>query len=77
MGRYRKENIRTFQDSCRIRIYHLFDEADALLGKRKSDGANAETNNQIKSHLLTLLDSSNVIVIFATNLFGKIMTELF
>lgn len=47
----------------------FFDESDSLLGKRKSDGPNSENNNQIKSHLLTLLDRSNVIVIFATNLF--------
>lgn len=47
----------------------FFDEADGLLGKRQSEGANSETNNQIKSHLLTLLDRYNVIVIFATNLF--------
>lgn len=47
----------------------FFDEADGLLGKRQSSGANSETNNQIKSHLLTLLDSYNVIVVFATNLF--------
>ena len=47
----------------------FFDEADSLLGKRKAEGANSDTNNQIKSHLLTLLDRYNVIVIFATNLF--------
>lgn len=47
----------------------FFDEADSILGKRHSDGANSETNNQIKAHLLTLLDDYPVIVIFATNLF--------
>lgn len=47
----------------------FFDEADGLLRKRQSDGANAETNNQIKAHLLTMLDKSAVIVIFATNRF--------
>lgn len=47
----------------------FFDESDGLLSKRQSNGANAETNNQIKSHLLTLLDQTNAIVIFATNLF--------
>lgn len=47
----------------------FFDEADSILGKRHSDGANSETNNQIKAHLLTLLDDYAVTVIFATNLF--------
>ena len=47
----------------------FFDEADSLLGKRQSEGANSETNNQIKAHLLTLLDEYDVVVLFATNLF--------
>ena len=47
----------------------FFDEADCLLGERKSEGANASTNHQIKSHLLNLVDRSAVIVVFATNLF--------
>ena len=47
----------------------FFDEADGLLSKRTSGTSNSETNNQIKSHLLTLLDRSNAIIIFATNIF--------
>lgn len=47
----------------------FFDESDSLLGRRQANGANSETNNQIKAHLLTLLDEYNVIVFFATNLF--------
>lgn len=47
----------------------FFDEADGLLNKRNSGSKNAETTNQIKSHLLTLLDRSNIVIIFATNLF--------
>lgn len=47
----------------------FFDEADGLLGKRVSDGPNAQTHNEIKSHLLTLIDRTDVIVIYSTNLF--------
>lgn len=47
----------------------FFDEADGLLSKRTSGSSNSETNNQIKSHLLTLLDRSKAIIIFATNIF--------
>lgn len=68
-GGTEKKISELFKTAAESESIIFFDEADALLGKRKSDGANAETNNQIKSHLLTLLDSSNVIVIFATNLF--------
>ena len=47
----------------------FLDEADGLLGKRMTSGSNANAANEIKSHLLTLVDRSNVIVIYATNLF--------
>lgn len=49
----------------------FFDEADAVLSKRVESASNGsdQGSNQIKSHLLTLLDRSNVIVIFATNFF--------
>ncbi|MBR1785176.1 MAG: ATP-binding protein [Bacteroidales bacterium] len=55
----------------------FMDEADGIMGRRTSQGANSETNNQIKSHLLTLTDSSNVIVIYATNLFENIDRAFF
>lgn len=47
----------------------LMDEADGLLGKRTESGSNANTANEIKSHLLTLVDKSNVIIFYSTNLF--------
>lgn len=48
----------------------FIDEADSLLSKRNSsDNAVGQTNNQIKSHLLTLLDRKKTVLIFATNKF--------
>ena len=68
-GGTEKQLTDLFETGLKTDSVIFFDEADGLLGKRRSDGANSETNNQIKSHLLTLLDRYNVIVIFATNLF--------
>ena len=47
----------------------FLDEADGLLGKRTTSNPSSNAANEIKSHLLTLVDRSNVIVIYATNLF--------
>ena len=47
----------------------LFDEADGLLSARKTAGANSDSTNLIKSHMLNILDRSNAIVIFTTNFF--------
>lgn len=47
----------------------FIDEADGLLGKRSSSDSNSAAMNDVKSHLLKLVDRSNVIVIYATNLF--------
>lgn len=47
----------------------FFDEADGLLGKRTSNSPNSNAANEIKSHLLTLVDRSKVIIIYGTNLF--------
>lgn len=47
----------------------ILDEADGLLGKRANSGTNANTANDIKSHLLTLVDKSNVLIFYTTNLF--------
>lgn len=52
-------------DDCVI----LFDEADGLLSARKTGGSNSDSTNLIKSHMLNILDRSNAIVIFTTNLF--------
>ena len=53
------------QEDCVI----LFDEADGMLSSRKSSGANSDSANLIKSHMLNLLDRSSAIVIFTTNFF--------
>lgn len=47
----------------------LFDEADGLLSARKTGGANSDSTNLIKSHMLNILDRSNAVVVFTTNLF--------
>lgn len=47
----------------------LFDEADGLLSARKTSGANSDTTNLIKSHMLNILDRSTAIVVFTTNFF--------
>lgn len=47
----------------------LFDEADGLLSARKTVGANSDSSNLIKSHMLNILDRSNAIVVFTTNFF--------
>lgn len=47
----------------------LFDEADGLLSDRKTGGSNSDSTNLIKSHMLNILDRSNAIVVFTTNLF--------
>lgn len=48
----------------------FLDEADGLLSKRSTAvSSTSEASNGIKAHLLTLVDRSNVIIIYATNLF--------
>lgn len=47
----------------------LFDEADGLLSARKTSGANSDTSNLIKSHMLNILDRSTATVVFTTNFF--------
>lgn len=68
-GATEKNLSRLFQtaeeDGCVI----FMDEADGLLSKRSTNDSNANAANEIKSHLLTLVDKSNVIIIYATNLF--------
>ncbi|MCR4560633.1 MAG: AAA family ATPase [Bacteroidales bacterium] len=68
-GGTEKQLTEIFETAKKENAVIFFDEANGLLSKRRSEGANSETNNQIKSHLLTLLDDYNVIVVFATNLF--------
>lgn len=45
----------------------IFNDADSLLTQRSTDSANSESSNVSKDHLLNLLDSTNVTIIFTTN----------
>jgi len=45
----------------------IFNDADSLLTQRSVGSANSESSNVSKDHLLNLLDSTNVIIIFTTN----------
>lgn len=45
----------------------IINEADAMFCQRKSDGANAETNNQIRNHLLDSLDKHKTVIFLTTN----------
>lgn len=47
----------------------ILNEADGLLSKRTDTSSTASNMNEVKSHLLTLIDSSNVIIFYTTNLF--------
>lgn len=47
----------------------ILNEADGLLSKRTDSSSTASNMNEVKSHLLTLVDRSNVIIFYTTNLF--------
>lgn len=47
----------------------ILNEADGLLSKRTDTSSTASNMNEVKSHLLTLIDRSNVIIFYTTNLF--------
>lgn len=47
----------------------FIEEADGLLGQRTGTDSNSAAMNGVKSHLLKLIDRSNAIIIYATNLF--------
>jgi glycosidase len=58
-----------FEEAKKTRSVIILNEADGLFSKRRSDGANSDTNNQIKCHLLNLMDTYEVILILTTNRF--------
>lgn len=58
-----------FEKAERTGAFIILNEADALFSRRRSGGANSETNNQIKSHLLNLMDEHDVVLILTTNRF--------
>lgn len=68
-GQTEKNLSRLFKTAEENGSIIFLDEADGLLGKRSTDKPSSDASNEIKSHLLTLVDRSNVIVIYATNLF--------
>lgn len=54
----------------------IFNDADSMLSQRSAGTANSDSMNISKDHLLNLLDSTNVIIIFTTN-FMKNYDEAF
>lgn len=68
-GNTEKNITALFETAVKENCVILFDEADGLLSARKTGGSNSDSSNLIKSHLLTILDRSNAIVIFTTNFF--------
>lgn len=68
-GATEKNLTRLFKKAEETGSIIILDEADGLLGKRANSGSNANTANDIKSHLLTLVDKSNVLIFYTTNLF--------
>jgi SpoVK/Ycf46/Vps4 family AAA+-type ATPase len=69
LGGSEKKLSELFERAEKNNALLFFDEADGLLSKRHSGSKSSENTNQIKSHLLTLLDGSNIIIVFATNFF--------
>lgn len=58
-----------FEEAKKKKSIIILNEADGLFSKRRSDGANSDTNNQIKCHLLNLMDTYEVILVLTTNRF--------
>ncbi|WP_302749771.1 alpha-amylase family glycosyl hydrolase [uncultured Prevotella sp.] len=58
-----------FEEAKKTNSVIVLNEADGLFSKRRSNGANSETNNQIKCHILNLMDSYEVVLILTTNRF--------
>jgi SpoVK/Ycf46/Vps4 family AAA+-type ATPase len=69
-GDTEKNLTELFEQAEKNKAIIFIDEADSLLSKRNSsNNAVGQTNNQVKSHLLTLLDRKKTIMVFATNKF--------
>lgn len=68
-GNTEKNITALFETAVKENCVILFDEADGLLSARKTSGANSDSANLIKSHLLNILDRSTAIVVFTTNFF--------
>lgn len=68
-GNTEKNITALFETAVSENCLILFDEADGLLSARKTSGANSDTSNLIKSHMLNILDRSTAIVVFTTNFF--------
>lgn len=68
-GNTEKNITALFETAVKENCLILFDEADGLLSARKTNGANSDSANLIKSHMLNILDRSTAIVVFTTNFF--------
>lgn len=68
-GNTEKNITALFETAVSENCLILFDEADGLLSARKTSGANSDTSNLIKSHMLNILDRSTATVVFTTNFF--------
>ena len=68
-GNTEKNITALFDTAVKENCVILFDEADGLLSARKTNGANSDSANLIKSHLLNILDRSTAIVVFTPYFF--------
>lgn len=68
-GNTEKNITALFETAVEENSIILFNEADGLLSARKTNGANSDSANLIKSHMLNILDQSTAIVVFTTNFF--------
>lgn len=63
-----EQNLTALFDYAQTNNYIIiFNDADSLLTQRSVGSANSESSNVSKDHLLNLLDSTNVTIIFTTN----------
>ncbi len=63
-----EQNLTALFDFAQTNNYIIiFNDADSLLTQRSVGSANSESSNVSKDHLLNLLDSTNVTIIFTTN----------
>lgn len=66
-GQTEKNLSSLFQFADNNNCVIIFNDADSLLSKRESGGANSTSGNIHKDHLLNLLDTSRSVIIFTTN----------
>ncbi len=63
-----EQNLSALFEFAQVNDYIIiFNDADSLLTKRTVGSANSESSNISKDHLLNLLDTTSVIIVFTTN----------